>query len=48
MILLAHANALVESGFSANDDVLVENMSEGTLVARILVLWMRKVFLMLM
>ena len=47
-MILAHVNALVESGYSANEDVLVENMSEGTLVARILVLWMRKVFLMLM
>ena len=38
VMILAHGNALVESGFSANEDVLIENMSEGTLVARRLML----------
>ena len=34
---LSHGNARVESGFSANKEMLVENMSEGSLVARIIV-----------
>ena len=37
---LSHGNARVESGFSANKEMLVENMSEGSLVARRMVLEM--------
>ena len=36
-MILSHGNAHVESGFSANEEILVENMSEGSLVARIMV-----------
>ena len=32
-IILSHGNVCVESGFSANEEMLVENMSEGSLVA---------------
>ena len=32
-IILSHGNACVESGFSANEEMLVENMSEGSVVA---------------
>ena len=32
-MILSHGNARVESGFSPNEDMLVENMSEGSLVA---------------
>ena len=32
-MILSHGNARVESGLSANEDMLVENMSEGSLVA---------------
>ena len=34
VMILSHGNARVESGFSANEEMLVENMSEGSLVAR--------------
>ena len=34
VIILAHDNARVESGFSANEEILVENMSESSLVVR--------------
>ena len=30
-MILSHGNARVESGFSANEEMLVENMSEGSL-----------------
>ena len=33
VMILSHGNAFVESGFSANEEMLVENMSEGSLVA---------------
>ena len=36
-MILSHGNAHVESGFSANEEILVENMSEGSLVAQIMV-----------
>ena len=29
VVILSHGNACVESGFSANEEMLVENMSEG-------------------
>ena len=34
VMILQHGNTRVESGFSANEETLVENMSEGSLVAR--------------
>ena len=34
VMILSHGNAWVESGFSANEEMLVENMSKGSLVAR--------------
>ena len=34
VIILSHGNACVESGFSTNEEMLVENMSEGSLIAR--------------
>ena len=34
LMILSHGNARAESGFSANEQMLVENMSEGSLVAR--------------
>ena len=34
VMILSHGNARVRSGFSANEETLVENMSEGSLVAR--------------
>ena len=34
MAILSHGNACVESGFSANEEMLVENMSEGSFVAQ--------------
>ena len=33
VIILSHSNASVESGFSANEEMSVENLSEGMLVA---------------
>ena len=33
VIILSHGNACVESGFSTNEEMLVENMSEGSLIA---------------
>ena len=37
LVILSLGNAGVESGFSANEEIVVENMSEGSLVARRLV-----------
>ena len=37
VLILAHGNARVESGFSINEDLLVENMKEESLVASRLV-----------
>ena len=34
LMILLHGNTRVESGFSAYEETLVENMSEGSLVAR--------------
>ena len=34
VMIFSHGNAWVESGFSANEEMLVENMSKGSLVAR--------------
>ena len=34
VMILSHGDARAESGFSANEEMLVENMSEGSLVAR--------------
>ena len=34
LMILSHGNARAESGFSVNEQMLVENMSEGSLVAR--------------
>ena len=34
MVILSHGNACVESGFSANEEMLVENMSESSFVAQ--------------
>ena len=34
MAILSHGNACVESGFSANEEMLVENMSESSFVAQ--------------
>ena len=34
VMILSHGNARVESGFSVNEEMLVENVSEGSLVAR--------------
>ena len=34
VMILSHGNACVESRFSANEEILVENMSEGSLVAQ--------------
>ena len=34
VIILSHGNARAESGFSVNKEMLVENMSEGSLVAQ--------------
>ena len=34
VIILSHGNACVESEFSANEEMLVENMSEGSLIAQ--------------
>ena len=34
VIILFHGNARLESGLSANKEMLVENMSEGSLVAQ--------------
>ena len=36
-MIFSHGNAHAESGFSANEEILVENMSEGSLVAQIMV-----------
>ena len=33
VMILSHGNVFVESGFSENEEMLVENMSEGSLVA---------------
>ena len=33
LIILSHGNALLESGFSVNEELLVENMLEGSFVA---------------
>ena len=33
VMILSHGNTRVESGFSANEEMVVENMSEGTIVA---------------
>ena len=33
VMILSHGNTSVESGFSANEEMVVENMSEGSLVA---------------
>ena len=38
LVILSLANVGVESGFSANEEIVVENMSEGSLVAQRLVL----------
>ena len=37
LVILSLANVGVESGFSANEEIVVENMSEGSLVAQRLV-----------
>ena len=37
LVILSLGNAGVESGFSANEEIVVENMSEGSLVAQRLV-----------
>ena len=37
LVILSLANVGVESGFSANEEIVVENVSEGSLVARRLV-----------
>lgn len=37
VLILAHGNARVESGFSINDDLLIENMKEESMVANRLV-----------
>ena len=34
ILVLSHGNAAVESGFSVNDDMLVENLHEASLVAQ--------------
>ena len=34
VVILSHGNACVESGFSANEEMLVENMSESSFVAQ--------------
>ena len=34
VVILSHGNSCVESGFSANEEMLVENMSEGSFVAQ--------------
>ena len=34
VMILPHGNACVESGFSPNKEMFVENMSEGSLVAQ--------------
>ena len=34
VMILSHGNAHVESGFLANEEMLVENMSEGSLVVQ--------------
>ena len=34
VMILSHGNTSVESGFSANEEMLVENRSKGSLVAR--------------
>ena len=34
MLILSHGNATVESGFSVNSDLLVENMNEDSIVAQ--------------
>ena len=34
VMILSHGNACLESGFLSNEEMLVENMSEGSLVAR--------------
>ena len=34
LMILSHGNTRVESGFSTYEEMLVENMSEGSLVAR--------------
>ena len=34
MMILSYSNAHVESGFSANEEMLIETMSEGSLVAQ--------------
>ena len=34
VMMLSHGNANVESRFSVNEEVLVENMSEGSLIAK--------------
>ena len=33
VMILSHGNAFVESGFLANEEMLVDNMSEGSFVA---------------
>ena len=33
-MILSHSNARVESGYSANEEIIVENMSQGSLVTR--------------
>ena len=38
VLILSHGNARVESGFSINDDLLVENMKEESMIATRLVL----------
>ena len=34
VLILSHGNAAVESGFSVNKELLVENMEEDTIVAQ--------------
>jgi len=34
ILVLSHGNAAVESGFSVNGDMLVENLHEASLVAQ--------------
>jgi len=34
VLILSHGNAAVESGFSVNKELLVENMEEETIVAQ--------------
>ena len=33
-MILSHSNARVKSGYSANEEIIVENMSQGSLVTR--------------